>query len=112
MCRDLPSWLAPESDLWAATRAARGETVGFRNIACKQHIVPAGPWPDDERLKAIGMTAGRAWERIWTSMEAPLQIFGQDAASARRIVRGAVADIRRRDVALAVKYHAVYAFKI
>jgi hypothetical protein len=111
MCRDLPSWLTPESDLWAASRAAGRETVGFRNIEYKQHLVPAGPWPDDERLKAIGMTAGRAWERIWTSMEAPLQVFGQDEASARRIV-GAVADIHRRDVALATKYHAVYAFKI
>ncbi|KAG9074237.1 hypothetical protein FRC06_010824 [Ceratobasidium sp. 370] len=89
-----------------------GESVGFRNIEYKQHLIPAGTWPEDARLKVIGSACGRAWEHIWRSMEAPLRMFGQDEANAKRIVQGAVEDINRPGIPIAAKFHMVYAFKI
>jgi hypothetical protein len=113
MGRDVPGWLSPVSDLWASSKSREpGKPIGFRNIEYKQVIIPAGPWPEDPRLKAIGVASANAWVRIWTSMEASLQLFGLDEARAKQLVRGAVEDIGRRDVAVAAKYHMVYAFKI
>ncbi|QRV93172.1 methyltransferase domain protein [Ceratobasidium sp. AG-Ba] len=113
MWRDLPGWLSPDSDLWVPQRPAKGgKLVGFRDIRFKSVIIPAGPWEEEERLKEVGRIVQRAWSHIWTSMEAPLQVFGLDAARAKQVVRGAVGDIRRSDVAVAAKHHLIYAFKI
>ncbi|KAG9126109.1 hypothetical protein FRC07_004845 [Ceratobasidium sp. 392] len=113
MWRDLPSWLSPNSDLWVSTRTKKGDKrVGFRHIRYKSEIVPAGPWPEDERLKEVGRVVEPAWTHIWKSMEAPLQVFGLDSVTAKRVVQGAVSDIARRDVAVSAKHHLVYAFKI
>jgi hypothetical protein len=113
MGRDVPGWLSPESDLWASMQPREpGKTVGFRNIEYKQVVIPAGPWPENPRLKALGIASADAWRRIWTSMEAPLQLFGLDEAKAKQLVRGAIEDVGRRDVAIAARYHMVHALKI
>ncbi|KAG9126110.1 hypothetical protein FRC07_004846 [Ceratobasidium sp. 392] len=113
MGSEVSGWLSPDSDIWASVRSKEpGKSVGFRNVGYKQVFIPAGPWPEDARLKSIGIASGRAWERIWTSMEAPLQMFGKDEADAKRIVQGAVEDINRPGIAIAAKFHVVYAFKI
>ncbi|KAG8744031.1 hypothetical protein FRC10_010920 [Ceratobasidium sp. 414] len=113
MGREVAGWLAPDSDMWTSAQPKEpGKLVGFRDIEYKQHLVPAGTWPEDPRLKAIGRACGRAWAHIWRSMEASLQLFGQDEANAKRIVQGAVADINRPGVAISARFHTVYAFKI
>ncbi|KAG8683377.1 hypothetical protein FRC09_016117 [Ceratobasidium sp. 395] len=113
MGREVAGWLSPDSDIWASNHPKQpGKSVGFRNIAYKQKFIPAGPWPGDPRLKVIGTASGQAWERMWRSMEAPLQMFGLDEVNAKRIVQGAVRDINRTHVAIAAKLHLVYAFKI
>jgi hypothetical protein len=112
MWRDLPGWLSPESDLWTSRAVGENKPVGFRNIQFRSQIIPAGPWSNDARLREVGIIVERAWKHIWRSMEAPLQVFGLDAMLAKQVVRGAVADIGRRDVAVAAKHHLVYAFKI
>ncbi|KAG8744030.1 hypothetical protein FRC10_010919 [Ceratobasidium sp. 414] len=113
MWRDLPNWLSPDSDLWESKRAMKGDrSVGFRDIRFKSEIIPAGPWPEDERLKEVGRIVQQAWTHIWKSMEAPLQVFGLDELKAKQIVQGAVGDIARRNVAVAAKHHLIYALKI
>ncbi|KAG8721381.1 hypothetical protein FRC08_013542 [Ceratobasidium sp. 394] len=111
--RELAGWLAPDSDTWASVQPKEpGRPVGFRNIERKRHLVPAGPWPEDARLKMVGRAGGRAWEHMWRSMEAPLQLFGQDEANAKWIVQGAVEEINRPGVPIAAAMHTAYAFKI
>ncbi|KAG9099990.1 hypothetical protein FS749_016559 [Ceratobasidium sp. UAMH 11750] len=113
MGREVSSWLAPDSDMWMPIQAKEpGKPVGFRDIEYKQHLVPAGTWPEDTWMKVIGRDVGWVWGQIWRSMEAPLQLFGLDEANAKRVVRGAVEDINRPGVAIAAKFHMVYAFKI
>lgn len=112
MWRDLPSWLSPDSELWSQSFRKPGERAGFRDIHFKSVVIPAGPWSEDIRLKEVGHIVQHAWSHIWASMEVPLQLFGLDEANAKRIVRGALADIARCDVAVAAKQHLIYAFKI
>ncbi|KAG9086428.1 hypothetical protein FRC06_003091 [Ceratobasidium sp. 370] len=111
--RELPKLLSPQSDLWASRRGAdQDKQVGFRNIRHKAHILPGNTWPEDAYSKELGRLAGPTWKGMWKSMEVPLQMFGMEPDLARQIVQGAVDDIDRTDVAVAIKFHTVYAFKI
>ncbi|KAG9099987.1 hypothetical protein FS749_016556 [Ceratobasidium sp. UAMH 11750] len=113
MGHEIAGWLAPGSDMWASVKPKEpGRPVGFRNIEHKQHFVPAGPWPEDPRLKLIGRDTGRVWARVWRSMEAPLRLYGLDEANARRLVQGVEEDINRPGVPIAGSVHTAFAFKI
>ncbi|QRV93173.1 methyltransferase domain protein [Ceratobasidium sp. AG-Ba] len=113
MGRDVPRWLSPESDLWAAmARRQVDKPVGFRNIAFKQILIPAGPWPTEPRMKMIGSVCGRTFEHIWRSMEFPLRAYGMEEQKAKNIVEGAVAEIMRPNSLMAVPFYMSYAFKI
>ncbi|KAG8746023.1 hypothetical protein FRC10_006362 [Ceratobasidium sp. 414] len=101
------------SDLWASRQlVGQNKQVGFRDIRHKAHIVPANTWPKDARSKALGRLAGPTWKSMWKSMEVPFQIFGMEPDLAKQIVQDAANDINRTDVAVAGKFHTVYAFKI
>ncbi|KAG9104391.1 hypothetical protein FRC06_002945 [Ceratobasidium sp. 370] len=111
--RDLPELLAPKSDLWASPRDIDGNKhIGFRNIRRKAHLVPANTWPKDEQSKELGRLAGNVWKSMWKSMEVPLQVYGASPDKARRIIQDAIDDIDRTDIAVAAKYHTIYAYKI
>ncbi|KAG8746022.1 hypothetical protein FRC10_006361 [Ceratobasidium sp. 414] len=111
--RELPRLLSPESDLWASRQLVdQDKQVGFRNIQHKAHILPANTWPQDACSRKLGRLAGSTWKSMWKSMEVPFQMFGMEPDLAKRIVQDAVDDINRTDVAVAAKFHTVYAFKI
>ncbi|KAG8729433.1 hypothetical protein FRC10_003912 [Ceratobasidium sp. 414] len=111
--RDLPGLLSPGSDLWASHQGVDSNgCLGFRNIRSKAHLFPANTWPKDELSKELGRLAGNVWKSMWKSMEVPFQIYGADPTKAGRLIRGAVDDIERTDIAVAAKYHTIYAFKI
>ncbi|KAG9078117.1 hypothetical protein FS749_009929 [Ceratobasidium sp. UAMH 11750] len=111
--RDLPGHLSPESDLWVSQRGKDGnKRVGFRDIRSKAHVFPANPWPKDEYSKELGRLAGDVGKAMWKSMEVPFQLYGVDPDRARQIIRDVVEEIDRTDLAVAGKYHTIYAFKI
>ncbi|KAG8712032.1 hypothetical protein FRC08_015120 [Ceratobasidium sp. 394] len=111
--RDLPGLLSPDSEIWLTLQGGdSGKRVGFRSIRFKKHMLPANEWSEDAYSKALGRLAGQVWKSMWRSMEVPCQLFGMDPASAKELVQGAVNDIDRTDVAVAARYHTIYAFKI
>ncbi|KAG8719267.1 hypothetical protein FRC09_011393 [Ceratobasidium sp. 395] len=111
--RDLPELLCPESELWTSQRGPDdNKLVGFRDIHSQAHLFPANTWPEDSQYKDLGRLAGDIWKGMWRSMEVPFQMYGMGEEAARQIIEGAIYDIDRADVAVAAKYHTVYAFKI
>ncbi|KAG9095219.1 hypothetical protein FS749_010849 [Ceratobasidium sp. UAMH 11750] len=111
--RDLPELLSPESELWRSRRTpGNDKQVGFRNIRSKAHVFPASTWPEDPQSKELGRLAGHTWKSMWKSMEVPFQMYGMDPDQAKQLIQGAVHDIDRTDIAVAARYHTIYAFKI
>ncbi|KAG8717024.1 hypothetical protein FRC09_014865 [Ceratobasidium sp. 395] len=111
--RDLPELLSSGSELWASQQGLDDDKpVGFRDINSQAHLFPANTWPEDPQSKDLGKLAGDIWKGMWRSMEVPFQMYGTGEEGAREIIEGAINDIDRADIAVAVKYHTVYAFKI
>ncbi|KAG8738135.1 hypothetical protein FRC10_007257 [Ceratobasidium sp. 414] len=111
--RDLPELLSPESELWLSRRGPDdNKQIGFRNIRFKSHLFPANTWPEDPHYKELGRLAGQTWKAMWKSMEVPFRMYGMDPDMAKQLIQGTVQDIDRTDVAVAAKYHTLYAFKI
>ncbi|KAG8782406.1 hypothetical protein FRC12_020874 [Ceratobasidium sp. 428] len=111
--RDLPELLAPESELWLSRRGAGGDKqLGFRTIRTKSYTFPGNTWPEDARSKQLGRLANKTWKSMWRSMEVPFQMFGVEPDRAKQLIQGAVDDIDRTDIAVAARYHTLYAFKI
>ncbi|KAF8686524.1 S-adenosyl-L-methionine-dependent methyltransferase [Rhizoctonia solani] len=117
MCKDMPRWLEPNSELWTTPEDPSSglmfaePMLGFRDIEYKPMLVPIGLWPTEKRLQDVGKIGAHGWAHIWRSMHAPFQVFGLSKDQAQEVVDRAIRDVYHPEVQVSVVYHSTYGFK-
>jgi hypothetical protein len=117
--QNMPLWLAPTSDVWAAPEDLSSgfvnpfaeEMLGFRDIGYNAFLVPVGLWPTDKRMKDVGAIGQQVWTHIWGGLYALFQVFGMSSEDARLVIDKAVEDQAIFGVQMSAKYHATFGFK-
>ncbi|KAL5632018.1 hypothetical protein ACGC1H_000144 [Rhizoctonia solani] len=51
---------------------------GFRTITTFQHLIPNGPWPNEESQRVIGAMAKLVFEKAWKALPPMLRIMGME----------------------------------
>jgi hypothetical protein len=105
MGHDMYLWLAPGSDVWAASEGPSSgfinlfaeRMLGFQDMRYKAFLVPVGPWPTEKRMKDVGVIGQHGWVEIWRSMYAPFQVFGMSAKEAQMVVDRSIAQLTAPD---------------
>ncbi|KAG8784651.1 hypothetical protein FRC12_018447 [Ceratobasidium sp. 428] len=61
---------------------------GFHTITHRSHLIPGGPWPDNQEQKIIGALARLLFTDVYRAMLPLLQMMGMEEAQAQGMVDG------------------------
>ncbi|KAH7335872.1 S-adenosyl-L-methionine-dependent methyltransferase [Rhizoctonia solani] len=89
---DLTAWdemlyrLDPGHPMWGNNNAdikfTDSPVRGFQTITAFTHLIPNGPWPNEESQRVIGAMAKLIFEKAWKALAPMLRMMGMDEAEA------------------------------
>ncbi|KAJ1300499.1 hypothetical protein OPQ81_005312 [Rhizoctonia solani] len=103
-----PMWNNNNIDIKNTTSPIRG----FRTITTFTYLIPNGPWPGEERERAIGAMAKLIFEKVWKALPPMLRMMGMEESVASAFLARLEAEVQDQRFRSYAKYKLWCARKI